>query len=259
MCFYFPVFQLDRNQTLVVYACFIQMFAPVGLKVGMTAASNDLETRERLLESAGELFAERGYNHVTVRDICRDAGANVAAVNYYFRDKLGLYQEVLMKIIGAMQEGSRLAHEGKPGSSAEERFSHYVRTFMGHILNNGRACRAGKLMAREMADPSPAFDLIIDKAIRPNSARVAALVSELTGLPLTDPRVGICVGCIQTQITGFTSPVAARMVPGGHFTVEIVDFVAQQVVEFSLAGMRAIARQTNKPVRKARQKLSGPG
>lgn len=218
-----------------------------------TTTTDELQTRERLLEAARELFIERGYNHVTVRDICRAAGANVAAVNYYFRDKLGLYQQVLMKIIDSMHEVSRLAHDGKPGSGAEERFSHYVRTFMGHVLNNGRACHAGKLMAREMADPSPAFDLIIEKAIRPNSARVAALVSELTGLPPRDPRVGICVGCIQTQITGFTSPVAARMVPGGHFTAEIIDFVAQQVVEFSLAGMRAIAHQENRPFRKARR------
>jgi AcrR family transcriptional regulator len=198
-----------------------------------------------LLEAAEELFIERGYNHVTVRDICKAAGANVAAVNYYFRDKLGLYQEVLMKIIACMREASKSAHEGKAGVSAEERFRHYVRTFMGHALSNGHVCRAGKLMAREMADPSPAFDLIIEKAIRPNSARVAALVSELTGLPPADPRVGICVGCVQTQITGFTGPVAARMVPGGRFTGEIIDFVADQVVEFSLAGMRAIAGKSN--------------
>lgn len=213
--------------------------------MGTTDTTNDLVTRERLLEAAEELFIERGYNHVTVRDICKAAGANVAAVNYYFRDKLGLYQEVLMKIIACMREASKSAHEGKAGVSAEERFRHYVRTFMGHALSNGHVCRAGKLMAREMADPSPAFDLIIEKAIRPNSARVAALVSELTGLPPADPRVGICVGCVQTQITGFTGPVAARMVPGGRFTGEIIDFVADQVVEFSLAGMRAIAGKSN--------------
>lgn len=219
-----------------------------------TTTPSDLVTRERLLEAAEELFIDRGYNHVTVRDICRAAGANVAAVNYYFRDKLGLYQVVLMKVIACLHEVSKSAHEGKADVSAEERFRHYVRTFMGHALSNGHVCRAGRLMAREMADPSPAFDLIIEKAIRPNSARVAALVSELTGLPSVDPRVGICVGCIQTQISGFTGPVAARMVPGGCFTGEIIDFLADQVVEFSLAGMRAVARKNNgRAARKCRE------
>ena len=221
-------------------------------EVATTTTTNDLETRERLLEAAAELFAERGYNHVTVRDICRAAGANVAAVNYYFRDKLGLYREVLTSTISSLHEVFVSAHEGKPGGTAEERFSHYVRTFMGHAMSNGQASRAGKLMAREMADPSPAFDIIIEKMIRPNAARVAALVSELTGLPPDDPRVMICVGCIQTQIGGFSSPVAARMTPGGCFTPEIIDFVAQQVVDFSLAGMRAIAQKAIGPDAKER-------
>ena len=43
--------------------------------------------RERILEAAGSVFAERGFEHATVRDICHQAGANGAAVNYYFGDK----------------------------------------------------------------------------------------------------------------------------------------------------------------------------
>jgi len=38
--------------------------------------------------------------------------------------------------------------------------------------------------------------------IRPNAARVAALVGEIMRLPATDPRVGACVGSIQTQMVG---------------------------------------------------------
>jgi AcrR family transcriptional regulator len=177
-------------------------------------------------------------------------------VNYYFRDKLGLYQEVLTRVIECMHEGSKTAHEENPAISAEERFRHYVRTFMGQVLSNGQACRAGRLMAREMADPSPAFDLIIEKAIRPNSAFVAGLVSELTGLPADDPRVGICVGCIQSQVTGLTGPVAERMVPGKHFTSDIIDYVADQVIKFSLAGMRAVGQESPPPTCRKPQKSS---
>lgn len=79
-----------------------------GHKLGTTDTTNDLMTRERLLEAAEELFVERGYNHVTIRDICKTAGANVAAVNYYFRDKLGLYQEVLAKVIACTRPPSRI-------------------------------------------------------------------------------------------------------------------------------------------------------
>ncbi len=55
----------------------------------------ELETRRRLLDAAGEVFAENGFRGTTVRAICQRAEANIASVNYYFRDKQGLYREVL--------------------------------------------------------------------------------------------------------------------------------------------------------------------
>lgn len=51
-------------------------------------------TRKRLLEAARHLFSERGFAAVTVRDITRAARTNVAAINYHFGGKLGLYEAV---------------------------------------------------------------------------------------------------------------------------------------------------------------------
>jgi len=51
-------------------------------------------TRERLLESACELFANKGYRNVTIAGICEHASANVASINDYFGDKSRLYAEV---------------------------------------------------------------------------------------------------------------------------------------------------------------------
>src|SRR6185503_10983452 len=53
------------------------------------------QTRTRLIDAAGEMFAEMGFHHTTVRQICQRARANIAAVNYHFRDKTGLYTEVV--------------------------------------------------------------------------------------------------------------------------------------------------------------------
>ena len=62
--------------------------------------ANEL-TRTRLIDAAGEMFAEFGFHHTTVRQICERAGANVAAVNYHFRDKTGLYTEVVRQSMRA--------------------------------------------------------------------------------------------------------------------------------------------------------------
>ena len=50
--------------------------------------------RGKILAAARELFAEKGYRDTTVREIARKAGANGAAVNYYFRSKDALYEAV---------------------------------------------------------------------------------------------------------------------------------------------------------------------
>src|SRR2546428_31549 len=56
-------------------------------------SGRDLETRERLLRTAARMFADRGFKRVTVRDICRRARANVAAVDYHLLSKLALHRE----------------------------------------------------------------------------------------------------------------------------------------------------------------------
>ena len=47
------------------------------------------ESRARLLATAGELFAERGYNGVSTRELAKAADVNVSAIAYYFRVKEG--------------------------------------------------------------------------------------------------------------------------------------------------------------------------
>src|SRR4051794_25089123 len=61
------------------------------------------DTRAKLLQAAGQVFAEVGYHAATIRKICARAGTNIALVNYHFRDKLGLYTEVLRQSVCADQ------------------------------------------------------------------------------------------------------------------------------------------------------------
>lgn len=55
----------------------------------------ELETRDKLLESAKKLFAQKGYDGVSVKEICDGARVNISSVSYHFEGKEGLYQHVL--------------------------------------------------------------------------------------------------------------------------------------------------------------------
>ena len=81
-------------------------------------AAGDQATRRRILDHAAALFAERGFEKVTVREICRDARANVAAVNYHFGGKRSLYLAVVESAIAIMRETNELSISSAPTSGS---------------------------------------------------------------------------------------------------------------------------------------------
>jgi AcrR family transcriptional regulator len=209
------------------------------------AHKDDQETRQRVLDAAAQLFAERGYNHVSIRDICAAANANVAAVNYYFHDKWSLYEELIRTVIEGAKRIQEAAHASLPGTPPEEKLRNYIHAFLQHGLAPGKEKQSwqGRLMGREMVEPTPGLDLFISEVIRPNSQRVGEMIAELTGLEPDDWRVGACVGSVQTQMVGYFGPVVKRIAPSLEFTPEVITAIADHITKFSLAGIRAVAQQ----------------
>lgn len=209
-------------------------------------AVHDHETRTRLLKAATRLFAERGFNHVSVRDICKAAGSNVASVNYHFGDKLGLYRELIGTIAEAMNRSKISAFDSGAGLPPEEQLRGYICGFLHQLLDPDleEGCRMEKLMTREMMEPTPALDLIIEKGIKPAGERLSKLVSEVLELPTNDQRVLFGASAIQALCIWYRSSrtVAERMFPNLRYTPEMIDRIANFVTEFSLAGMRAVAQ-----------------
>ena len=115
----------------------------------------DAATRARLLEVAERLFAERGFKKVTVREICRAARANVASVNYYFGDKLGLYREVLQGAIDGMRTTNDAMREAGRGLPPEQRLRRAIEVVVTRILS-AHTGPIHQLIQREVADPTPA-------------------------------------------------------------------------------------------------------
>jgi TetR/AcrR family transcriptional regulator, regulator of cefoperazone and chloramphenicol sensitivity len=204
--------------------------------------NRDTETRARLLKAAERLFADRGFKKVTVRDICRAARANVAAVNYHFGDKIGLYREVMQSAIDAMRGTNDAAREAGAGQSAEEQLRRYIAIFVHRVLTPGNDT-VHKLINREMNDPTPALDTLIEQGVRPRVEYLAGLIAEIIGCAPTDQRVLRCVAGVQAQIISYLpNPIAARLGFMNKPTPANLDDIAEHVAEFSLAGVHAVGR-----------------
>jgi TetR/AcrR family transcriptional regulator, regulator of cefoperazone and chloramphenicol sensitivity len=215
--------------------------APVLLRPRRTSKT-DQETRERLLTTAERLFADRGFKRVTVREICRAARANVAAVNYHFGDKLGLYREVLRSAIDAMRATSDAAREAGQGQPAEEQLRRYIAIFVHRLLDSGAHSWLHRLINREISDPTPALDALVEQGLRPRIEYLSRLVGEMIGCDPSEERVLRCVASIQAQsIAYLPNPIASRLGLTFTRTPEHIDEVAKHIADFSLAGIHAIA------------------
>jgi TetR/AcrR family transcriptional regulator, regulator of cefoperazone and chloramphenicol sensitivity len=206
-------------------------------------ATRDDATRSRLLDAATRLFAERGFRSVTVRDLCREAGANLAAVNYHFGDKLGLYKEVMERTLDAVGDDPTTAVD--EGASAEERLRHYVLTYVPRLAApRGHAVRAQKIMRHEINDPTELAPWLARQLILPRIRFLADAVAELLGTDTADPRVGRCVISLQAQCL-FYMPNSFRKVafPDWHDMTEAeIEEAAGHIADFTLAGIRDLAR-----------------
>lgn len=209
-------------------------------------------TRTKLLEAAGEVFAEVGYYDATVRQICARAGANVAAVNYHFRDKLGLYTEVLRQAVGAVEnEAIRKALDDD--AAPEEVLRQAIRAMFQKMCGADRPDLRFGLMAHELAHPTPALSRVVDEAIRPVYSRLRAIIGTILNLPPDNTTTRLCTISVVGQIVHYAHarPVLAQLWPELKMTPAQVDQIANHIAAFSLAYLHA-ARKT--PINSRRQK-----
>ncbi len=75
------------------------------------AVSRDSESAEAILKAAGELFAQRGFAAVSMRQIATTSKQHLASANYYFGSKAGLFEAVFVRQIVPVNSPHRTPHE----------------------------------------------------------------------------------------------------------------------------------------------------
>jgi TetR/AcrR family transcriptional regulator, regulator of cefoperazone and chloramphenicol sensitivity len=199
-------------------------------------------TRKRLLDAAREVFSEHSFQGATVREICRRAEANVAAVNYHFGSKDALLAEALnFAPLAALQNASVNAAD-----CPEERLRLFLREFMLMLLDDKNPSSQCRIMARELADPTPALDKIVREAIAPLHKFLAELVREIVGNNLSDAELRRCVHSIVGQCLFYrhSHPVLQRLYPKLRYGRKEIEAIGEHIAEFSLAGIKHLDKSS---------------
>ena len=107
-----------------------------------TKTTHTCDTRDALLKSAEDLFLAHGYAGVSVRQITKACGANVASVNYHFHDKTGLFREVLGNRLDKITRAKLALLESldsqQPPADLEQILDAYIRSFFeSHLSPEG--------------------------------------------------------------------------------------------------------------------------
>ena len=240
-----------------------QILAPVirrRSKAGSQPVAED-QTRAKLLASAGEVFARMGYHSATIREICTRAGANVAAINYHFGGKLGLYTEVFRLSIGGPKSQAvlRMFDQGGPPG---EVFRRVIKAMMHRMCGVDRheLNLRFRLMAHELVHPTPARSRVIDEAIRPIYLKLLDLIGSILKLPSNDEKTRLCTHSVVGQIAHYAHarPILARLWPEQKMTPEQMEQIADHIADFSLAYFESFSQRHSKTgQRHPRRRTSG--
>lgn len=155
-------------------------------------------TETKVLLSACEVFASRGYRSATTAEIAQGANANIAAISYYFRGKKNLYSAVWAELYSAEQSSRQAALSS--ASDASERLLALIRYNIYSVIGDDSSNLFTKIVHRELASPSPLHFELYKKYLEPMQKNFLTIIADYLQ-PENDPeKLRACSLCIHGPI-----------------------------------------------------------
>lgn len=168
--------------------------------------------RARLIASAIEIFGEKGPKAATVREICRAAGQNIAAIAYYFGSKEKLYSAVLEGIVREIRfqlrevlaEVQVLQGTQKPSSKEAARLlKRFLQTIYLRLVSRNEIAAVGRLIIREQLRPTAGFEVLYTQGFRGLHEALCYLVGIALGKDPASQETMIRTNLIMGQVYFF--------------------------------------------------------
>ena len=206
-------------------------------------------TRERLLETAGEVFAEQGFDRATGKEICAKAGANVAAINYHFGSFDGLYAAVLEEAQRRFITYDALAAVVAEKKDAQSQLRALVGLAVERLTSSDSRGWPMRVIAREMAVPSPPFMALRQKEIQARAALIKSMVSQILKLPPEHPavaRAALSIIAPFAMLSIADRAILHRAFPALALEEDGAEALAGHFYAWAMAGLAAVRRSAKR-------------
>jgi AcrR family transcriptional regulator len=198
-------------------------------------------TRAALISAASPLFADLGFEATRIRDIADKASANVAAINYHFGSKMGLYQAVLKSQSEQMIANFPLQTPEVELASPEERLHWLVKSILRRVLGSNEKDRPTRMCVREFVEPTEALDYLVKETVAAQHEITRSVVTAVAGRELQEDELSRHAISLVSQCIyyGLAEPMLTRLGVKIPRTEDEIDVLATHIAHFSLAGIRA--------------------
>ena len=177
------------------------------------------DARQRVLEAGLKTFAEHGYAQSSTRQIAELAGVTLPAIQYYFGGKQGLYtacaEAVAERFAALTDEAAGEALAALRGPADRDRLRDALKATMRSVAVAMTASAQwrlwGAFAARELLDPGPAFDIMMERLWSPGIDLVATMIARLQGRDAADQPARIRAMLLIASLTAFQSGRAVAL------------------------------------------------
>jgi len=209
-------------------------------------------TKERILKSAGIIFGKKGFKNATIREIAKAAQVNIAAINYHFQGKEGLYGAVLEEVFHTGFSRFPPVPEPKEQVTAPERLHFFIKAMFFRLQSQegwGGMSGQGRLIARELLDPSPSFEAILDRYIVPQKELLLDIIGEIMQIDAEPEQLMPCAISIIGQCIYYAlaSTIIRKISMDNAPAEDKLDQLANSVWLFSLGGIARIKEEISTP------------
>jgi AcrR family transcriptional regulator len=197
--------------------------------------------REKLLDTAEELFFDKGYENVSVRELTSAAGVNVAAINYYFQSKENLYRESVRRRLSFVADDliSAMKREIYRDDPPDLRtiLSVYINEYMGNILMVKEAGRFIETISRDMSEGGIITDILIEEMVEPVHMILKDAITRVRP-DLPEDKISLCIISIGGQMFHFMrAREIIRRITGKEYNIEFLTKIIDHIIDFSLKGI----------------------